>query len=67
MSFPSNACDCQTCPGSTCECGCQHEPSEQTRSCQCGDGCACGEHCTCGDACTCAPDSGANMHQAHCR
>ncbi len=55
MSKTSNACQCQTCPGSTCDCGCQNTATDAARACQCGAACACGDSCTCGEACSCAP------------
>jgi len=39
------ACNCTTCPGTSCTCGCQ-KPAEQTV-------CACGPQCKCGQGCTC--------------
>jgi hypothetical protein len=39
------ACNCATCPGKSCTCGCQ-KPAAQAA-------CACGAQCKCGQGCTC--------------
>lgn len=73
MSKSSTVCTCQNCPGSTCQCGCQHQATASTTTCQCGDACACGEtcacgeHCTCGDGCTCAQGGDADATRMECR
>ena len=40
-----NACGCNPCPGSSCNCGCQGTVAQTA--------CACGRECRCGDACVC--------------
>jgi len=39
-----NACGCNTCPGSSCNCGCQNSVVQET--------CACGSQCDCQGTCT---------------
>ncbi|NCT83018.1 MAG: hypothetical protein GXC94_07755 [Comamonadaceae bacterium] len=41
----SQACRCNDCPGTGCNCGCQAKPAQPS--------CACGPQCRCGPACAC--------------
>lgn len=47
MTTQSNICECNTCVGPQCTCGCQTTAPVSTASCRCGDACACGEACSC--------------------
>jgi hypothetical protein len=45
------ACNCTTCPATSCTCGCQKAASQA--ACACDPQCACGLQCQCGQACAC--------------
>jgi hypothetical protein len=47
MTTQSNVCECGTCVGTQCTCGCQNPAPGQSASCQCGEACNCGETCSC--------------------
>jgi len=47
MTPQSNVCECATCVGTQCTCGCQNPGPEPAASCQCGEVCTCGETCRC--------------------
>jgi hypothetical protein len=47
MTTQSNVCECESCVGTQCTCGCQHSAPTQIASCQCGEVCTCGTACTC--------------------
>jgi hypothetical protein len=47
MSTQPNTCTCDTCPGSSCTCGCQHTGTAPSSACTCGPACACGPTCGC--------------------
>jgi hypothetical protein len=42
MTTQSNVCECETCVGTACTCGCQNSPASSA-SCQCGEVCHCGQ------------------------
>ena len=46
------ACNCTTCPGTGCTCGCQ-QTAQQTAG-ACGPQCQCGTLCQCGAGASCA-------------
>ena len=41
------ACECKSCAGTTCTCGCQAAQNDRRAGCRCGATCACGPDCTC--------------------
>ena len=41
MTTQSNVCDCKTCVGTQCTCGCQNSTPASSASCQCGEACNC--------------------------
>ena len=47
MANNSNACTCKSCPGPSCNCGCQPPKAERRAGCQCGEACNCGDTCSC--------------------
>jgi hypothetical protein len=47
MTTQSNVCECKTCVGTQCTCGCQNSTPASSASCQCGEACNCGPTCTC--------------------
>jgi len=53
-------CNCTTCPGTGCACGCQ-QAATQT-ACACGPQCQCGVQCQCGTQCKCG--AGASCAQS---
>ena len=54
------SCNCTTCPGTGCTCGCQ-QAAAQT-ACACGPQCQCGAQCQCGTQCQCG--AGASCAQS---
>lgn len=65
MSTTSTVCTCDTCPGSTCTCGCQSAASPTIT--QPAAACQCGEVCTCGPDCRCQPREDASTVTAEMR
>jgi hypothetical protein len=47
MTTQSNVCECKTCVGTQCTCGCQNSTPASSASGQCGEACNCGPTCTC--------------------
>lgn len=51
-------CNCTTCPGTGCSCGCQQAAAQTAGACgpqcQCGAQCLCGSQCQCGAGASCA-------------
>lgn len=62
MNTPQQTpCNCTTCPGTGCTCGCQ-PPAAQV-ACACGPQCRCGTQCLCGTQCRCGAGAGASGGQ----
>ena len=60
MTTQSNVCECETCVGTPCTCGCQNSPATSAP-------CQCGEICNCGPACTCEGCQHANVRKVESR
>ena len=45
------SCQCSSCPGVTCTCGCQSAPSATASATTCN----CATECNCGPDCACEP------------
>lgn len=45
-------CNCNTCPGAACTCGCQQAAALSARAC--GPQCQCGAQCQCSMLCKCS-------------
>ncbi len=48
MTNNATTCDCGSCAGATCACGCQNTAVPRRAGCQCGEPCCCGDTCNCG-------------------
>ncbi len=47
MSKNANPCNCGTCVGAACTCGCQDTLAARRAGCRCGQTCSCGPDCGC--------------------
>lgn len=48
MLTNSKSCNCESCAGATCKCGCQDaKANRQAASCLCGEKCECTPECRC--------------------
>ena len=61
MTTQSNVCECETCVGTQCTCGCRNSAAAPSAACQCG------EVCNCGPTCTCEGCQHANVRKAESR
>jgi hypothetical protein len=60
MTTQSNVCECETCVGTQCACGCQNSPPPSAS-------CPCGEVFDCGPTCTCEGCQHANVRKVESR